>query len=96
MYPTNLIESLIELLVKPDSSIINLGSSEPISMVRLAESIRDYFGRGEIEFLGKQSLPSNYVPETSWLQHKFDGKDQTKLLEGLQRWDNWLTAHPNI
>ena len=96
MYPTNLIESLIELLVKPDSSIINVGSSEPISMVRLAESIRDYFGRGEIEFLGKQSLPSNYVPETSWLQDKFEKNNQTKLHEGLQRWDKWLTAHPNF
>jgi dTDP-glucose 4,6-dehydratase len=96
MYPTNLIESLIELLVKPDSSIINVGSSEPISMVRLAESIRDYFGRGEIEFLEKQSLPSNYVPETSWLQDKFEKNNQTKLHEGLQRWDKWLTAHPNF
>ncbi len=96
MYPTNLIASLIELLVKPDSSIINLGSSDPITMVRLAESIRDYFGRGEIEFLGKQSPPSNYVPETRWLQDKFKGNNQTKLQEGLRRWDNWLTAHPNF
>jgi dTDP-glucose 4,6-dehydratase len=96
MYPTNLIQSLIELLVKPDSSIINLGSSEPISMVTLAENIRDYFGRGEIEFLGKQSPQSNYVPETSWLQYKFEGIMQTKLQEGLRRWDNWLTAHPSF
>jgi hypothetical protein len=65
-------------------------------MIRLAESIRGYFGRGEIEFLGKQSLPSNYVPETKWLQDKFERNNQTKLHEGLQRWDNWLTAHPNF
>jgi nucleoside-diphosphate-sugar epimerase len=91
MYPTDLIKSLIELLVYPDSSIINLGSSVPISMINLAESVRDFFGHGEIQLSGSESHPSNYVPETRWLQQKFGESEQTKLQEGLKRWESWLT-----
>ena len=91
MYPTDLIEGLIELLVNPDPSIINLGSSTPISMIDLATSVRDYFDGGEIQLFGNDSHPSNYVPETKWLQQKFNESDQTKLQEGFKRWDSWLS-----
>ena len=96
MYPTDLIESLIELLVNPDDSIINLGSPAPISMLSLAESVRDFFGRGEIELFGKQTQPSNYVPETMWLEQKFRKTSQIKLHDGLKRWDDWLAKHPQF
>ena len=60
-------------------------------MMNLAGSVRDFFGSGEIEFYGKQYQPSNYVPETSWIQQKFGARIPTEFHEGLQRWDSWLT-----
>jgi len=91
MYPTDLIKSLIELLVCPDSSNINLGSSTPISMISLAESVRDFFGQGQIQLFGNGSEPSNYVPQTVWLQQKSGESQQMSLQEGLKRWDSWLS-----
>jgi nucleoside-diphosphate-sugar epimerase len=93
MYPTDLIEILIELLVNPDDSIINLGNPVGVSMIELAESVSDFFGSGEIELLGRQSQATNYVPETTWIQRKFGTRGLTEFHEGLQRWDSWLTNY---
>jgi dTDP-glucose 4,6-dehydratase len=92
MYPTDLIESLIELLVNPDDSVINIGNPEPISIIELANKIRDFFGGGKIEILGAKTDPSNYVPETIWLQRKLGARKLTEFHDGLQRWDSWLNS----
>jgi dTDP-glucose 4,6-dehydratase len=90
MYPIDLINSLLQLVVSPEDTPINLGSADAITMQELAEKISSMFGHIPIQLLGEDKPSNNYVPETSWIFKKQQNGTQVKFEDGLKRWNDWL------
>ena len=92
MYPTDLTKSLLQLIVHPEETAINLGSDQAFTMKQIAEQVSSMFNETEIEFLGEDKPHSNYVPATPWIHRMVQNGAQVKFIDGLQRWILWLDS----
>ena len=85
MYPTELVGALVTAAFETESSTINIGSYEPISIGSLAQLIASEFDIKNVEYLDPKSEASSYFPEGSEnsLTSNFN---KVKISDGLQRW----------
>jgi nucleoside-diphosphate-sugar epimerase len=90
LYPTDLIHILIEMLVRPPTQTINVGSDESISMDNLANLVSEKTNRLPIQLLGEDREPSNYVPSIKNLRNHVTQKKFIAIDEILDRWLSWL------
>ncbi len=90
LYPTDMTDWLLAILVKPHQDVLHVGSRIPVEMSELAEKISETFNGTPISFLGMESQASNYVPETQVMRRIYGVNQRIGLEEGLDRWVSWL------
>ena len=90
LYPTDLTDWLLAILVEPHNGVLHVGSRIPVQMSELALKVSEIFDGSSISYLGMGVPPSNYVPETKAMQTLYGVNHKVSLEEGLRRWANWL------
>jgi dTDP-glucose 4,6-dehydratase len=97
MYASDMVVSLLGALTRgTNSTAYNIGSSDPISIAELAETIRAVIAPdSEIHVAGRNArdLPtgagSHYVPDTSRLTGELDFKPVVDLSDAIRRTARW-------
>lgn len=90
LYPTDLTDWLLAVLVEPHDEVLHVGSRIPVQMSELAKVISETFDGSPISYLGNDLPPSNYVPEIKAMQSIYGVSQKIDLQEGIRRWANWL------
>jgi nucleoside-diphosphate-sugar epimerase len=90
LYPTDMTDWLLAILVEPHEEILHLGSRIPVHMSELAQQISEAFNRTPISYLGTDVPASNYVPETQVIQSIYGVNQRIGLAEAIVRWAKWL------
>jgi nucleoside-diphosphate-sugar epimerase len=93
MHISDLVRCLIKLLVRPNKSVLNIGSSNAIEMSELALLIDGLFGNFGVEFVGPECQPNYYVPNVRELSRELGSLETVELSGGLVSWMNWLEDH---
>jgi len=96
LYPTDLIVSLLKLLINPTLTPINLGSEIPITLLELAKLICKYSLSSSTGYSSKGDGPvSIYFPST--LNARTSGylEEKVELTESIERWIYWKNVHKN-
>ena len=98
LYAADLVIWLLTILCRaPTSRAYNVGSDEIISILHLAETIKDIAGRNlRINILGNENLDlarSIYLPDISRAKQELDLSPKISLNDGITRMLNW---HQNI
>ena len=90
LHIADLTVALLKLLVKPASSALNLGSSSPITIQELAESIAIHFPASEVRCLENRESASYYVPETENATKHLGQIESINFADGIAEWIDWL------
>ena len=90
LYPTDMTDWLLAILVEPYADVLHVGSRIPIRMSELAQQISETFDGAPISYLVPDVPTSNYVPETRVIQSIYGVNQRIGLDEGILRWANWL------
>jgi nucleoside-diphosphate-sugar epimerase len=90
LYPTDMTDWLLAILVEPHEEILHVGSRIPVHMSELAQKISEAFNRTPISYLGTDVPASNYVPETQVIQSIYGVNQRIGLVEAIVRWAKWL------
>ena len=89
IYISDLVSSLLELLIEPEITRIDIGSPEAISMQELAETISREFGERKIIFQNVEQDPSIYIPDSKYLRAN---TADVSLVEGVRKWRVWAES----
>lgn len=89
LYPTDLVHLLLQLLVNPVSSPINVGSGQGITMAELASEIASQFKGKKIVYSLEEQIPNYYVPSIKTIEDTFSFAPSITLSEGIQKWIWW-------
>jgi len=90
LYPTDLIVSLIKLLVKPTLVPINIGSQVPITLLDLAKLISTYSRPIPLKYSSLENNPrSVYYPNTNNARQLGYLEEKVDLNETIKRWIAW-------
>jgi dTDP-glucose 4,6-dehydratase len=97
-YVDDLIEGIVRLLLSSEPGPINIGNPNEMSVLQLAELIRDLTGStSEIEFIPRpQDDPTVRQPDITKARTVLDWEPQVKIEEGLERTIDWFRSHPEI
>lgn len=90
LYPTDLTDWLLAILVDPHDEVLHVGSRVPVEMSELAQIVAHTFDNAPISYLGNEIPPSNYIPETEAMRRIYGVSHKVGLKEGILRWANWL------
>ena len=90
LYPTDMTDWLLAILVEPHDDVLHVGSRIPLRMSELAQKISETFNGTPISHLRMDVPSSNYVPETRVMQSTYGVNQRISLDEGILRWANWL------
>lgn len=94
MYPTDLVEWLIQCVVKPSLEPTHIGSNLGSSLDEIADSVASEFNTSVIYSASIPDPPSHYVPDcaNTMLRLGVDLRISTK--EAINRWRKWLESEP--
>lgn len=92
LYPTDLTDWLLAILVEPHDVVLHVGSRIPVEMSELAQKVSETFNGVPISYLGLDIPPSSYVPETRVMQNTYGVSQNIDYEEGIRRWANWLKS----
>lgn len=92
LYPTDLIDWLLAILVDPRNEVLHVGSRISVRMSDLATEVSLTFDGIPISYLGQDVAPSNYVPETRVMESIYGVIQKIDCREGIRRWANWLKS----
>lgn len=90
MYPTDLIQWLIRLALKPTNDYLNFGSDYPVTLNELAILIGKITGNRKIEYLSNKSEYSYYVPSTYNARKNLEIDKILSLDNSIEKWIRWL------
>lgn len=90
MYPTDLIEWILECLTNPSLKPLHIGSSEGIYMKDLAHYVADKLGARSVSPGNNEVVASNYVPSVTLTRSSLNVSGRVSLEDGMNRWINWL------
>ena len=90
LYPTDLVNWLIKLLVKPTNLPLNFGSDESMTMEEIANNLSATFGDRKIEYKNPDSQISHYVPSIENTKKYLEVSQTVSFSEGIERWIKWL------
>jgi len=93
LHIADLTVAILKLLANPVYSPINLGSSIPIRMSNLAESVAAHFPASRVIQRDNSSSPSYYVPETNTAVNYLGQIESIDFSEGIQDWIEWLEKY---
>lgn len=92
LYPTDLVDWLLAILVEPHDEVLHVGSRIPVKMSELAYHVSETFEGLPIAYLDVEIPPSNYVPETKIMQSIYGVNQKVNYEEGIRRWANWVKS----
>ena len=97
-YVDDLIDGLVRLLHSGQSGPVNIGNPREISMIDLAQLIRDACGsRSSIEFIARpQDDPTVRQPDISLAQSVLGWEPTVALDDALLRTISWFREHPEL
>ena len=97
-YVDDLIEGLLRLLRSDHPGPMNIGNPHELTVLELAERIRDLVGgTSEIEFIDRpQDDPMVRQPDITLATQVLGWKPEVALDEGLRRTIDWFTSHPEL
>jgi dTDP-glucose 4,6-dehydratase len=97
-YVDDLVEGLIRLLRSDHPGPVNLGNPHELTVLELAERIRDLVGgSSEIRFVDRpQDDPMVRQPDITLASEVLAWKPQVSLDEGLRRTIDWFRSHPEL
>jgi dTDP-glucose 4,6-dehydratase len=92
MYVDDLVEGVVRLLRSAHEGPMNIGNPHELSMLELAEWIRDLAGsRSEIVFVDRpQDDPSVRQPDITLARKELDWEPRVPVEEGLRRTIDWF------
>ena len=94
MYPTDLLNALLKILVDPNISAINIGSKQPRTLLDSAIAVSEIFDNCPIEVVDNNESASSYYPLTDYLETKYEFKERISFSDGLEKWRKWLEIQP--
>jgi len=97
-YVDDLIEGLLRLLRSDHPGPMNIGNPHELTVLELAERIRDLIGgTSEIQFIDRpQDDPMVRQPDITLATQVLGWKPQVALDEGLARTIDWFKSHPEL
>jgi len=97
-YVDDLIEGLIRLLRSDHPGPMNIGNPHELTVLELAERIRDLVGgSSEIRFVDRpQDDPMVRQPDITLASEVLSWKPQVALDDGLRRTIDWFRSHPEL
>ena len=97
-YVDDLIEGLHRLLLSDHPGPMNIGNPHELTVLELAERIRDLIGgASEIEFIDRpQDDPMVRQPDITLASQVLGWKPEVPLDEGLGRTIEWFRSHPEL
>ena len=97
-YVDDLVEGLIRLLRSDHPGPMNIGNPHELTVLELAEQIRDLVGgSSEIRFVDRpQDDPMVRQPDITLASEVLAWKPQVSLDEGLRRTIDWFRSHPEL
>jgi len=90
MYPTDLVEWVLECLTNPSLKPLHIGSDEGICMKDLANYVGEKLGARSVSAGNNEVMASNYVPSVTLTQNLLNVSGRVSLEDGMMRWINWL------
>jgi dTDP-glucose 4,6-dehydratase len=97
-YVDDLIEGIVRVLHSELSGPINLGNPHELSVLALAELIREFtFSSSDIRFIPRPTDdPSIRQPDITLAVTHLDWKPSIPVRDGLQRTIAWFRRHPEM
>ena len=92
LYATDLIISLLAVLVNPTIKPLHIGSSEEITMQNLSSTVSRIHGEIPIMFSNPNQSISRYIPNTKFASEYYQLQQRVSLEEGIRRWAKWLNG----
>ena len=90
LYPTDLVNWLIKLLVKPTNLPLNFGSDKSMTMKEISNNLSVIFDNTDIEYKNPNSQISHYVPSIENTKKYLGVSQSVSFSEGIERWIKWL------
>ncbi|HSK55031.1 MAG TPA: UDP-glucuronic acid decarboxylase family protein [Jiangellales bacterium] len=97
-YVDDLVEGVVRLLRSEHPGPVNIGNPREISVLALAEWIRDLCGSSsEIEFIRRpQDDPTVRQPDVTLAREVFGWEPKVDIEDGLRRTIAWFRQHPEL
>ncbi len=97
-YVDDLIEGLVRLLHSGHSGPMNIGNSHELSVLKLAELIRELVGSSSpIRFVPRPTDdPTVRQPDISLARAELDWQPKVSIVDGLKRTIEWFRTHPEL
>jgi len=97
-YVDDLVEGLVRLLRSDHPGPMNIGNPYELTVLELAERIRDLVGGGsEISFVARpQDDPMVRQPDITLAAEVLGWKPEVPLEDGLRRTIEWFRSHPQL
>ncbi|HSK25296.1 MAG TPA: UDP-glucuronic acid decarboxylase family protein [Jiangellales bacterium] len=97
-YVEDLVEGVVRLLRSDHPGPVNIGNPREISVLALAEWIRDLCGSSsEIEFIGRpQDDPTVRQPDITLAREVLGWEPKVDIEDGLRRTIAWFRQHPEL
>lgn len=92
MYPSDLVKSLLTVVVQSTYRNVNIGSENPISKRHLANLISAQTSKSEIILTDPSAEPSNYVPSISNLKELMPDTNFLGIKDSIEKWIDWFHA----
>jgi dTDP-glucose 4,6-dehydratase len=97
-YVDDLIEGLVRLLHRGHPGPMNIGNSHELSVLQLAELIRDLVGSSSsIRFVARPTDdPTVRQPDIGLARAELDWQPKVSIVDGLKRTIEWFSTHPEL
>jgi dTDP-glucose 4,6-dehydratase len=90
MYPTDLVNWILKILVSDKTGTFNVGNPSPITIGKLASTISELTSQTPVNFPTKEGEFTSYFPDTSLTEEMFGLNIEVNLELAISRWWNWL------
>jgi dTDP-glucose 4,6-dehydratase len=96
-YVDDTVSGVLALAASDFAGPVNIGGSQELSVLRLAETIRDLAGSGSpIEFIPRPTDdPAVRCPDTTLARRRLGWQPTVPLADGLRRTIAWFAARPH-
>jgi dTDP-glucose 4,6-dehydratase len=98
IYVSDLVEGILRLAESEESGPVNIGNPHEVSMLQLAELIRELAGSDSaIEFIARpEDDPMVRRPDIALAKKLLDWEPQVDIHDALRRTISWFRAHPEV
>jgi dTDP-glucose 4,6-dehydratase len=97
-YVDDLVDGVVRMSLSDHAGPVNIGNPHEVSMLELAETIRDLTGsRSGITFIERPTDdPTVRQPDITLARQVLGWEPQVSLQDGLKRTIEWFRSHPDV